>query len=81
MTKENLVERVKFSNKRRYFRTNFKVNAKIETNITKRNVHDKIHALSEYCCELKNIYYREKSQNFLSEFVQATFKKPSRMKI
>ena len=54
MTKENLVERVKFSNKRRYFRTNFKVNAKIETNITKRKVHDKIHALSEYCCELKS---------------------------
>ena len=64
LTDSNSVEKLKFSLRRKYLITNFKVNAKIKTDITKQNNYNKIHKVSEFCGEL-----REKTNEIIPNLI------------
>ena len=56
---------MRFSPRRKYYVTNLKVNANLDTNITKWNDYNKIHKLSNFCRKLINEGEKDIVLNYL----------------
>ena len=66
LNRDNIVESLKYSLRRKCFLTNLKVNANIKTDIKKSNDYNRIQELSKFC---RKLIKESKKINFNSRLV------------